>query len=64
MTFEFTLLPIDVGFDLKVTRDKVGFPDGYSYFRVVYEDKAGNRTVTEGNKTTIRRALKAAGFKV
>lgn len=55
-----SLLPIDVGFDIKALKMHVTFTPGVR--SVAYINEAGNAAVVSGSRAAIRRALHKAGY--
>jgi len=59
-----SILPIDVGFDLKITKHAVSVTSGMVTHGVLYEDREGKRSAVFGSKKEISRVLKLAGYKI
>jgi hypothetical protein len=57
-----SLLPLDVGFDLKVLGMAVTLPDAVG--EVSYLDEDGNEAVASGSNAEIARQLILAGYKI
>ncbi len=58
-----SLLPLDVGFDLRVHDDMpVNLPEGVQ--RVAYLDEDGKEAIASGSRDEIARQLMQAGYKV
>lgn len=55
-----SLLPLDVGFDIKALKMQVDLPPGIK--SVGYLDKAGEGAAVCGSRATIRRILYEAGY--
>jgi hypothetical protein len=59
---KYSLLPIDVGFDLKVLGTTVLLNPGTT--EVEYLTKQNKKAVVRGSRKTIKAALLKAGYKV
>ena len=57
-----SLLPLDVGFDLRLHDMPVNLPEGVD--EVAYLDEAGKETIAAGSRGEIARRLMQAGYKV
>ena len=58
-----SLLPLDVGFDLRVHDDMpVNLPEGVQ--RVAYLDNDDKEAIASGSREEIARQLRQAGYKV
>lgn len=56
-----SLLPLDVGFDLRFTGIKVKLHEGYSYQYLSFD---GKKEVIEGTLETISHGLRKAGYTI
>ncbi len=59
---KFSLLPIDVGFNLKVLRMKVILPDVEEEVFMLYEGRNGERKEAVGKPRDIVKKLRANGY--
>lgn len=57
-----SLLPLDVGFDLRLHDMPVNLPEGVD--EVVYLDEDGKEAIASGSREEITRQLRQAGYKV
>ncbi len=57
-----SLLPLDVGFDLRAHDMPVNLPEGVQ--EVAYLNQAGEEEIASGSRDEIARRLMQAGYKV
>ena len=62
MAARTSLLPLDVGFDLRAHDMPVNLPEGVD--KVAYLDEDGNEAIAAGSREEIARQLMLAGYKV